>query len=323
MCQSDVDLRMILSDVAQHEILAQVDRDVMMEKEVEHSEDTNEDFSDVNYKYYAYGHRLGYYPELSKATKSSLSKNSVTPKERWQKAYSAVLKEVQRSKMSFIKKDEIFEAWKNHKAQQSIFRVYEELTERRKMLELLRLSINIEPSTPVDVDKNPLLMTGLKPKTIAELVLLLQRPSKQSAAYSKLKSEEPCSSTERSEEQFEEENYENPYYAIDKIALQKPFPLTKLDCTLKKSYPGPEFVINKLKPHTKIMPFYYNKDLKPTLTVSISLLNGESIDVECLPSVNGKQLYQAVADHLKLQERYLFGLAYAQGGEYIFIERKQ
>lgn len=62
--------------------------------------------------------------------------------------------------MPVLDKGKVMEEWKKHKAHQTIFRVYEELTERRKMLELLRLSINIGPMAPVDVDKNPLLMTG-------------------------------------------------------------------------------------------------------------------------------------------------------------------
>ncbi|GBO31022.1 FERM and PDZ domain-containing protein 2, partial [Araneus ventricosus] len=58
-------------------------------------------------------------------------------------------------------------------------------------------------------------------------------------------------------------------------------------------------------------------------TVIIDLLNGDSLDIECIPSVTGKQLYQSVAEHLKLRERYLFGLAYMYGEEHIFIDKKQ
>lgn len=49
------------------------------------------------------------------------------------------------------------------------------------------------------------------------------------------------------------------------------------------------------------------------MNVSISLLTGEVLEVECLPSTTGRQLFQAVADHIKLQERYLFGLACETG----------
>jgi len=93
--------------------------------------------------------------------KAAKSISKITPKERWKKAYDKVLNEIRKSKMPVLDKEKVMEEWKKHKAHQTIFRVYEELTERRKMLELLRLSINIGPSAPVDVDKNPLLMTGI------------------------------------------------------------------------------------------------------------------------------------------------------------------
>lgn len=54
----------------------------------------------------------------------------------------------------------IMEEWKQHKAHETIFRVYEELIERRRMLELLRLSINIGPTGSVNMGKNPFLMAG-------------------------------------------------------------------------------------------------------------------------------------------------------------------
>lgn len=116
----------------------------------------------MNYdnKNFSYGHRLGYHPELSNLGRTSKIVTKITPKERWKKAYQKIVDEIKKSKRPMLDKEKIMEEWKKHKAHQTIFRVYEELTERRKMLELLRLSINIGPSTPVDVDKNPLLMTG-------------------------------------------------------------------------------------------------------------------------------------------------------------------
>lgn len=116
----------------------------------------------VNYdtKSFSYGLRLGYHPELSSARKSVKTLSEITPKERWKKAYNKVIAEIRKSKLPLLDREKIMEEWKKHKAHQTIFRVYEELTESRKMLELLRLSINIGPSAPVDVDKNPLLMTG-------------------------------------------------------------------------------------------------------------------------------------------------------------------
>lgn len=116
----------------------------------------------MNYdtKNFSYGHRLGYHPELSVPGNISKKFSRITPKERWKKAYEKIIDELHKSKLTTLDKEKIMEEWKKHKAHQTIFRVYEELTERRKMLELLRLSINIGPSAPVDVDKNPLLMTG-------------------------------------------------------------------------------------------------------------------------------------------------------------------
>ncbi|GIX87459.1 merlin [Caerostris extrusa] len=174
------------------------------------------------------------------------------------------------------------------------------------MLELLRLSINIDPVASTDVDKNPLLTTGMKPKTIAELVLLLQRP-KQSTIYSKAFAEEPkndnaalndnskshLSSTSFSS--YDSESYEKPFYNIDKVALNDPFSENNspFDTLI-----GPEFIVNQLKPHTHLAPFV-------AIRISIVLL------------------LLSVADHLKLRERYLFGLSFMHGDEHIFIERKQ
>ncbi|CAL1298392.1 unnamed protein product [Larinioides sclopetarius] len=363
MCQSDIDLRMDLSDVDQvcslhaekymngltfmkavsklhqevlgslpeNEILAQVDQDFMKENDFEDYKDEDEPDTDYSMKYLSYGQRLGYHPEFSSSVNSQSKKR--TPKELWKEAYRKVLEQIRKSKKTFRSKEEVLSAWKDHKAHQSIFRVYEELTERRKMLELLRLSINIGPVATADVDKNPLLITGLKPKTIAELVLLLQRP-KHATICSKSYEDEPKkdeamrnviskSRSRLSSSSFsslDSESSEKAFYNIDKIALNEPFS----ENFAFHSLAGPEFIINQLKPHTRISPFCTDKEFhNSAFTVIIDLLNGDSLDIECIPSVTGKQLYQAVAEHLKLRERYLFGLAYMYGEEHIFIDKKQ
>ncbi|GIY65678.1 FERM and PDZ domain-containing protein 2 [Caerostris darwini] len=363
MCQNDVDLRMVLSDVDQvcslhaekymnglsftkaiaklhqevlgslpeNEILTQVNQDFMKEDDTEDLKDENIPNTDYTSKYLSYGQRLGYHPEFS-SNGNYQTKKKQTPKELWKEAYRKVLMQIRKSKKTFLSKEEVLSAWKTHKAHESIFRVYEELTERRKMLELLRLSINIDPVASTDVDKNPLLTTGMKPKTIAELVLLLQRP-KQSTIYSKSFAEEPkndnaalndnskshLSSTSFSS--HDSENYEKPFYNIDKVALNDPFSGNNSPFD---SLIGPEFIVNQLKPHTHLAPFCTNKNFHSSaFTVIVHLLNGDSLDIECIPSVTGKQLYKSVADHLKLRERYLFGLSFMHGDEHIFIERKQ
>lgn len=94
-------------------------------------------------------------------TSSRTKKKSKTnPKERWKRAYKKVLKEVQKAKLPMDDRAKIMEEWKQHKAHETIFRVYEELIERRRMLELLRLSINIGPSANINMGKNPFLMSG-------------------------------------------------------------------------------------------------------------------------------------------------------------------
>ncbi|GFS83111.1 FERM and PDZ domain-containing protein 2 [Nephila pilipes] len=357
MCQNDIDLRMVLSDIDQvcslhaekymsgltftkaamklhqevlgslpeNEILSQVDQDFMKDNDLEDLKDFECENTDYTTKYLSYGQRLGYHPEFSSNTKLQTKKKQ-TPKDRWKLAYKKILVEIRRSKKTSRSKEEVLSAWKAHKAHQSIFRVYEELTERRKMLELLRLSINIGPVAPADMDKNPLLITGLKPKTIAELVLLLQRP-KQATICSKSFPEEPgpesdlsiTSSSSCSSPDID--IYHKPLYNIDRISLNEP--LMENNSALQ-FLTGPEFIINKLKPRFRISPFCSDKDFhNSAFTVIVNLLNGNSLDIDCVPSVTGKQLYQAVANHLKLRERYLFGLAYTYGEEHVFIERKQ
>lgn len=121
--------------------------------------DEDEPDTDYSTKYLSYGQRLGYHPEFS--AHGSFQNKKRTPKEMWKEAYRKVLEQIQKSKRTFRSKEEVLSAWKAHKAHQSIFRVYEELTERRKMLELLRLSINIGPVASADVDKNSLLIAGM------------------------------------------------------------------------------------------------------------------------------------------------------------------
>lgn len=124
-------------------------------------EEEEDPLEPANYdtKLCSYGHRLGYYPGLSMCDNPNKNTKS-TPKDRWKKAYRKVKTEVKKSKLPVTDRDKVMEEWKKHKAHETIFRVYEELMERRRMLELLRLSINIGPSAHMDVDKNPLLVTG-------------------------------------------------------------------------------------------------------------------------------------------------------------------
>ncbi|KAG8193986.1 hypothetical protein JTE90_013680 [Oedothorax gibbosus] len=351
MCQADLDLRMVLSDVAQvcslhaekymngytfvksvkklhHEVLGSL-------PEMDKLSLTDKDFMEENFEEDYKESETNSNPSLDKRPDcpTGVSPNSKnqrdvkrTPKERWKSAYKKIVLRIRKSKACSANNDSTSSPLKSHK---SIFRVYEELAERRKMLELLRLSINLGPSSSDGVEDNSLLATGLKPKTIAELLMHLQQSNKQTptmmdaVTYSRgattsnlIKSDgssQSCSS--------EEDNYEKSFYDIDKIALQKPFPTKLLDC---KNFSGPEFIINKIKPHTRIVPFCKDQQFhESSFTVIINLLTGEALDVECLPSVTGKQLYQAVSDHLKLREQYLFGLAYMHGNEHIFIDRKQ
>ena len=128
---------------------------------VSFSDEEDDPFEFVNYdtKHYSYGHRLGYYPDLDIPTRTK-KKCKTNPKERWKRAYQKVVKEIQKAKLPLDDRAKIMEEWKQHKAHETIFRVYEELIERRRMLELLRLSINIGPSAAVNVGKNPFLMSG-------------------------------------------------------------------------------------------------------------------------------------------------------------------
>nr|XP_042895461.1 tyrosine-protein phosphatase non-receptor type 13 [Parasteatoda tepidariorum] len=361
LCQKDIDLRMTLSDVIQvctlhaekymdgctfsnvivklhqevlgslpeNEILSQVDQDILRENEADDLKNANKEMLDLDYsvKYLSYGHRLGYHPEISVNINAG---NILTAKERWKKAYHGVREQILKSKLHISTKDEVLKNWQEHKAHQSILRVYEELTERRKMLELLRLSINIGPSAPVDVDTN-LLTTGLKPKTIAELVLLLQRPAKQPAISSKshteVQNDNRASSSSDSQFAFssnsstsDEECPRQHYYNIQEVALKQPFSTDSESQFLM----GPEFVINQLKPPEHASPFCKDEDIKKfAFTVVVHLLSGETIEIECVPSTNGKQLMQFISDKLNLQERYLFGLVFNYGGEYTFLEKKQ
>ncbi|GIX87458.1 FERM and PDZ domain-containing protein 2 [Caerostris extrusa] len=141
MCQNDVDLRMVLSDVDQvcslhaekymnglsftkaitklhqevlgslpeNEILTQVNQDFMKEDDTEDLKDENIPNTDYTSKYLSYGQRLGYHPEFS-SNGNYQTKKKQTPKELWKEAYRKVLMQIRKSKKTFLSKEEVLSA---------------------------------------------------------------------------------------------------------------------------------------------------------------------------------------------------------------------
>ncbi|XP_054717458.1 tyrosine-protein phosphatase non-receptor type 13-like [Uloborus diversus] len=254
-----------------------------------------------------------------------IPKTPFNAKEMWKKAYVQEIKNIRKSKPTAEKdvetpNEEISPA-------STIHLYYEDLKKREKKLQLLKLSSEI-PDYPVFEDFGPSMLDGLKPRTSTIPMILSQNPANLPAINSKSSTEVPNCAIESSNGAKTDDNalvwqpdcvFEKPYYAIDKVMPNSFIKWSEI------SFPGPEFITGKLKPHYQLtVPIPQNgKYLQSCYVAVISLLNGEHIDVQCLPSTTGRQLYQLIADHLKLQERYLFGLAYEEGGEHVFLERKQ
>ncbi|XP_067136231.1 tyrosine-protein phosphatase non-receptor type 13-like [Centruroides vittatus] len=350
--------REVLGSIPEHDILNQVEKDINMENELmSQSSPPDDEFvpesrrPSIEYidKSVIYGHRLGYNPVSSLTMLVTSPEEKINPKERWKRAVRKIISK--RKCEKFLTDNDIPSEWKEHKAKDSILRVYEELTERRKMLELLRMSINIGSSLPVSQDTA--LTKGLKPKTLAELVMLLQCPKKQSSLLrsssrgTKAKSatinsssaslrndmtldslSEEESNTKKFKRHHRIENIvKTPLYSLDQVVSKKTD--SHQNNSIKKKILGPEFVVMSVKPvislslDTKTKKSTVNKSKIFPCRVTVILLNGIHLDISCNSSVVVKDIYNIASAHLSLPENSVFGLAFKHDGDVFFLENQE
>lgn len=348
--------REVLGSIPEHDILNQVEKDVSMENELMlHNSSPEDDYipesrrPSIEYidKSVIYGHRLRYNPFTSSLSSTICSsEEKVNPKERWKRAVTKIISK-KKCKKLLTDINSIPSEWKEHKAKDSILRVYEELTERRKMLELLRMSINIGNSFSLPVNQDTALMKGLKPKTLAELVMLLQCPNKQSSLQrsSIRNSKMNTISTNNSniglrndvilgtvsEEEIntrKENKSENiiktPFYSLNEIASQKNE--FYKNNSIQKKIQGPEFVVMSVKPavslslNTRIRKSVIHKNRIFLCQITVVLLNGIHLHISCDTSVLVKDIFNIALTHLSLPDNSIFGLAFKHDGDLFFLE---
>ncbi|RWS14217.1 tyrosine-protein phosphatase non-receptor type 13-like isoform X8 [Dinothrombium tinctorium] len=218
-------------------------------------------------------------------------------KNRWRGAYAKIIDNKRVFGVAFDNIEDSnlrLQKWQNHEAFDTITKVRTELFERRKMLELLRLSINL----PMDESK---LDETIIPKSLGDLVLLLRKSSTASSNH----------------------NFDNQIQS--KESRVKNFVRNSLYKIKNRVNVGPEFVLNSLKPAKELKIAIDNLSDNDIIRLTVILLNGVKYYAKCGKETTISEILQAICAEINFSstDTYLLGLAFKYENEYLFVSNSK